>query len=330
MRLSRGWKIQNAIELLAPVYVLIFSLLLFIPVLPGQQQGNYKRLILKDGSYESVGKYEIRGDRVHYFSTERNAWEEIPSSLVDWAATEQSTGQTSRDSSEHLKKLQEGAAEARKEEEAHAPLVAPGIRVPSPDGVYLLDVYKGVPELNPLFQNGADLNKNTRANILRSVINPIAGPKQTIELKGPHASIHAHSSSPSIYFPIDPGDPSIGYNSTTAQDHIRVVRCREKNGNRVVSALDIAIYGKVKQKTDFLDVKVETVSEYWVKVTPVVPMPIGEFALVEFDGKGRMNQFVWDFGVDPAASANPDPQRASQDRGEPVLLKKPKKSQPSK
>ncbi len=326
MDLSRTSRDQR----LAGVFT-VCAAILWLFLLPLQsEQSNHKRLILKDGSYELISSYEVRGDRVRYYSTERNAWEEMPASLVDWKATEQWSGQASREASERTREALGRAADERKDDEAHTPLVAPGVRLLSGDSVYLLDIFQNAPELNPLVQNGADLNKNTGKNILRGVINPVAGPRQTIELKGLHASVKSHVTTPSLYFPIDPDDSSAGYTSATAKDHLKIVRCLEKNGSRIVSSIDIAIYGKVKQKTDFLEVKVEPVSDFWVKIVPIAPLSIGEYALVEFDEKGRMNQFVWDFGVNPAAPINPAAERSSPDRNEPVLVQKPKKSSPSK
>jgi hypothetical protein len=199
------------------------------------------------------------------------------------------------------------------------------MRLPSPDGVFLLDIYQNKPELNSLVQNGAAINKNTGGNILRGVINPVAGPRQTVELKGLHARIQSHIPAPAIYFGVDANDPLTGYGSATAKDHLRIVRCEAKKGNRIVVALDIAMYGKVKQRAQYVEARVEPVSDYWVKVTPDSPLQPGEYALVELDNKGSMNQFVWDFGVNPAAPPNPAIVLANPEKSEPTLIQKPRK-----
>jgi hypothetical protein len=56
-------------------------------------------------------------------------------------------------------------------------------------------------------------------------------------------------------------------------------------------------------------------------------LPPGEYALVEFDKKGAMNQLVWDFGVNPLAPKNSNVVRPNLEQNGPILLKKaPKKN----
>nr|MBA3916328.1 hypothetical protein [Terriglobales bacterium] len=151
-----------------------------------------KRLILKDGSYQLATKWEIHGDRLRYFSAERDDWEEVPTGLVDWPATDKwaqdrahgvpTPGAAAVD--------KEYAAEKQAEEEK-TPHVAPGLRLPDDGGVALLDTFKSQPQLVPLQQNGGELNRNTKSNMLRAAINPIASAKQTVELPGRSAKVQA-------------------------------------------------------------------------------------------------------------------------------------------
>jgi hypothetical protein len=308
------WHIKYASWLLAIVFVLA--------TVPGRAQQNPKRLILKDGNYQTVTKWQITGDRVRYFSAERYGWEELPKDLVDWPATD-------KYNLEHEKQRTISAAEVAQQEEADqsaldaaTPTVAPGLRLPDGGGVFLLDAFHNQPQLVELTQNGGEVNKQTGKNIRRAVLNPLAlSSKQTIEIQGQHARVQAHDSQPAIFVNVDSAD---NQSSTPAQepgaqpDHYRMIRLEPKKDTRVVGNLSVAVYGKVSQKETWIPTKSTPVGT-WVKVTPAAPLAPGEYALVEMLDSKQMNIYVWDFGVNPAAPPNPNSWAAKEpnktDRG---------------
>src|SRR5712672_1919875 len=178
---------------------LILALAAFHPV-RSPAQDLARRLILKDGSYQLVTKYEVKGERVRYKSAERDEWEELPSSLVDWPATEKyEKERPTRSAIPEASALDKQTDAERAAEESHLPQVAPGLRLPEDSGVFLLDSFQGQPQLIEMQQLEGDVNRNTRGNIFRGAINPIASAKQSVELEGEHAIVHAHVGVPSIY-----------------------------------------------------------------------------------------------------------------------------------
>jgi hypothetical protein len=295
-------------------------------------QQNPKRLIMKDGSYQSATRWEITGERVRYYSAERYDWEEVPKELVDWPSTEKYNGERESRRDEAIKEI----AKADEADEHESPLIVPGLRLPNTGGVFLLDTFKDQPQLVELVQNGSELNKHTGRNILRSAINPIAlSSTQTLELKGEHARVQAHVAQPSIFLNVDTGENSQpAFTQKTSekderQNHYAIVRVESKKDLRIVGKLNVAVYGKVSQKQSWIPVTTAPFGD-WVKLTPSEPLPTGEYAVVELLEKKQINLFVWDFGVDPVAPANPGAWIPRPDKGNtgtnpvPVLEQRPR------
>src|SRR5215469_2726246 len=125
---------------------LLAAIPLFSCVLTFAQQ-NPKRLVLKDGSYQSVTKWEIHGDRVRFFSAERYAWEELPKDLVDWSATDKYNQEHEKQRSVTAADIAQQEEADRKAEEKESPTVALGLRLPTGGGVFLLDKFRGQSQL---------------------------------------------------------------------------------------------------------------------------------------------------------------------------------------
>ncbi len=291
---------------------LIFMMLGKVPTAAQQLA---KRLILKDGSYQLATKWEVKGDRVRYLSAERDEWEELPNSLVDWAATDKfekdrAAGASAPEAVELDKELE---AE-RRAEEARTPQVAPGLRLPEDSGIFLLDTFQSQPQLLALQQNTGAVNQNRKSNILRSVAVPIASNKRTIELAGPHATVQSHANLPTIYVNIDedtgssvasPQRPQQPQQPEQAWDRFHIVRMQSKKDKRIVGDIKTNPLGKTTQEQNLIITSSQKLTGGWIKLTPTTALDPGEYAVVEMLGKDGVNTYVWDFGVNPSAPANP-------------------------
>jgi hypothetical protein len=312
--------------------LLITTLLALL--LPAQQQDTARRLILKDGSYQIVTKYEVKGNRVRYYSAEREDWEELPNALVDWPATEKfERDRVASASAPEAVQLDKEIKEEDEREEAKLPEVATGLRIPENSGVFLLDTFQGEPQILELQQTAGDVNRNTKGNIFRGAVNPIAGLKQTIEIDGAHAAIQAHASVPSLYINVDdaPGPSPSSLKDDKSQvdsprqqpqqpqkaqqpqqpivpfDRFRVVHIEVKGNKRIVGSVKRQVTGKISEEQHLVKTTITHVTGGWLKLTPTENLGPGEYALVEMEGSEGMNLYVWDFGVNPKAPANANP-----------------------
>ena len=292
--------------------VAICGAMLCVLVLVGThtaQSNRAKRLILKDGSYQTATKWEVKGDRVRYLSAERFEWEELPKNLVDWPATEKFNSAADKPDL-NVKAVTEEAEREHKQQEEASPEVAAGLRLPSAGGVFLLDTFSNSPQLAELVQTGSEFNKQTSRNVLRAAINPLATAKQSIEIPGNRSKVQSHVTIPAIYLNVDQSDSGDDAGNKKPDldqsgDRYRIVRMDVKKNSRVVGNLKISMIGTVKEQETYVATRLEPMAGGWVKLTPQNPLPTWEYAVVEILGPKQMNIYVWDFGVNPAAPANP-------------------------
>lgn len=324
-RITRSPRILMATFVLAILALPVHS--------PAQQLARH--LILKDGSYQSITKYEVHGDRVRYFSAEREEWEELPSSLVDWPATEQyEKNRASAPAIPEAALIDKETDADREAEQSRLPQVAPGLRLPELSGMFLLDNFKGQPQLVEVQQNEGDIDRNSKPNIFRTAVN---GPKATIELDGEHAAVYAHVAVPSIYIKNDedesaepapppgqtasaqPSQPSLDAPRSSPEkpqqpeqaivpfDRFRIIHLKVKNGKRIVGDIKRASTGKTSQEQNSVKTTIDRVGAGWLKLTPTADLAPGEYAIIETKGSEGMNLYVWPFSVNPNAPANANP-----------------------
>lgn len=264
-----------------------------------------KKLVLKDGSYQLVRNYERTGDRVRYYSIERDQWEVLPAAMVDWDATKKAEDEQTKSAAALVEKVhvQESAERAEAPVDVDASLlVAPGIFLPDGEGMFAFEG-KGIKHLT---QVGA-LEKTDKKTVLKQILTPIpiVPSKRNVELEGPKAAIRLTSSTPEFYLrevPANPNQDSTVWTTSRRGDNgpdVTLVRARVKGHKRLLESISSMFGEEVgAARTDVAVQRWEVAPDVF-RFTLSAPLPPGEYALAEILPDG-LNLYVWDFGVDPA------------------------------
>jgi hypothetical protein len=235
------------------------------------------RLYLKDGEYQVVREYEVKGDRVRYYSVERGDWEEIPLSLVDLQKTE-SEAKTREES------VKAEAATMAAEEKAEREARKEVERVPMEPGVYLISG----DELKTIKLGESKVVTDKKRSILK-VMSPlpmVAG-KSSLEMDGEHSSNVVSSATPEFYIRL------------SAEERFGIIRMFDKKGVRVVEKLEIMpVTNEIVEQQDEVQVFRHQVGDGLYKIWPMKPLTPGEYAVVQYSPAGinGLNIQVWDFG----------------------------------
>ena len=294
-----------------------------------------KRLILKNGDYQAVQKYEVKGDRVRYFSAERNGWEEIPTDMVDWEAThkwEADLAKAEEPVVEHIPTKEELAKQA---DEDMSPEVAPSLRLPKTGGVFAVDTYASKQRLVELTQNTGNVNEHIGRNLLLKKVNPLSSRTQTVELPGHTSQAQVHVAKPTIYINVDqdPDDPNAAvarkrYQSRPSSDAYRFqfVKLDQKGSTRILGSVKTNLAEEVTKNQNIIPTYGRIMDgDVWIKIEPKDDLPPGEYAVAEMLPGDDINRYVWDFSYYPENSKQSDTAKQQAQKEAEKEAKKSKK-----
>jgi hypothetical protein len=262
------------------------------PVLP-----RGKKLMLKDGSFHLVREYQVQGDRVRYYSTDRSQWEEIPAALVDWDATKNVEANQSKRDAAIVSKLS-AQEEARRIEplDTDASLeAAPGVFIPPGEGLFAFDG-KSIVRLTQA-QTQSKLDKK---RLIEQVLVPIkvVPSRHTISVEPAHAKFRVSTGQPEFYM----------RTADAREPEMDLIRAKVHGDTRTIENLD-EIFKQKTEVRDSLPLQRWEVARGVYRFTLGKALDPGEYAFVEVVQGEGMALYVWDFGVDGDGTLKPSAQK---------------------
>jgi len=236
------------------------------------------RLYLKDGTYQLTNQYEVKSDRVRYYSTERGDWEEIPLEMVDLDRTKgEVADRESRLAADAKAEAEERAAEKLAKKQA--------ANIPTQPGAY----YIRGDATEPMKQADSKIVNNKTRSVLK-VLSPIptVPGKSTVELDGQHAPLRLTDVRPEFYFRL------------SDYEGVDIVRLTPKKSGRLVenvSILQLKNDRMVDEKFDKVETFKKQEADLLFRIWPMKPLTPGEYALVQYTD-GKLDPQIWDFTID--------------------------------
>ncbi len=252
------------------------------------------KLYLKDGSFQLVKSYEVRGERVRYYSLERSAWEEMPKSLVDFEATQKAKVEEETTAKKELEEVHELEKQRFEVPLEAGPEVAPGIRLPADEGVFAFD---GVRLIRMIQSSAEEVTDKKRAALLLALPGPLVKSRRLVVLSGAKAAVRISVDQPTFYV-----QSTDGWGARA-----ELIPVKTSKDSRLVEKVQAGIgAGKSGEVRSSLPLERTQIAPGLIKLRPAQPLAPGEYALGELL-EGRLNLELWDFGIEGGAKRSKSP-----------------------
>ena len=241
------------------------------------------KLYLKDGTYQLAREYQVLSDRVKFYSTDRDEWEEIPLDLVDLKKTESQIKQ-------RQEQLREDAKANDEEEKAERAAAREVAQVPMEPGAY----YVAGGRIQTMKVGEVQVANNKRRNVLKALSPiPMVSGKATLEMDGAHSATRIANNMQEFYLRL------------SEEERFGILKMGEHNGNRVLEKITIIpVTKEYVEEPDMVPIYHTQSPDGMYKIWPQKPLDPGEYAVVEYT-EGKVNMQSWDFGIGPASTEKP-------------------------
>jgi len=245
------------------------------------------KLYLRDGTYQLVQSYEIVGKRVRYYSIERSEWEELPVSLVDFAATKRAQSDEEESKEEELEEARELSGRRFDAADDTGFEVAPGIRLPQDEGVYAFD---GLRVIRMIQSSGEVVKDKKRAALLLALPGPFLKNRGYVVLPGKRSVIRILNMQPTFYV----------RSSDDLGNKLQIITLKSRKEAREVERLEWR--GGVATPEELraaVPIERSEVAPGILRISSTKALELGEYALGELVQE-QLNLELWDFGIEGA------------------------------